>query len=126
MDKKTRSNIAVGAGLAAVAAFAAAGYFLYGKDGAKNRKKIRSWMLKAKAEVLEGVEKMKDVTEEQYNMVVDKVGAKYKNIKNIDPAEIEMMIRELRGHWKNIKRSITVAPKKKVAKKAARKAAKKA
>ena len=126
MDKKTRSNIAVGAGLAAVAAFAAAGYFLYGKEGAKNRKKIHSWMLKAKAEVLEGVEKMKDVTEEQYNMVVDKVGAKYKNIKNIDPAEIEMMIRELRGHWKNIKRSITVAPKKKVAKKAAKKVAKKA
>ena len=34
----------VGAGLAAVAAFAAAGYFLYGKDGAKNRKKVRGWM----------------------------------------------------------------------------------
>ena len=121
MDKKTKSNIAVGAGLAAVAAFAAAGYFLYGKDGAKNRKKIRSWMLKAKAEVLEGVEKMRDVTEEQYNMIVDKVGEKYKNIKNIDPAEIEMMVRELRGHWKNIKKSITVAPKKKATKKVAKK-----
>ena len=49
MTKKstTGTAVAVGAGLAALAAFAAAGYFLYGKDGAKNRKKVRGWMLKA-------------------------------------------------------------------------------
>jgi len=103
----TGEKVAVGAGIAALAAFAAAGYFLYGKDGAKNRKKVRGWMLKAKGEVLEGVEKLKDVTEEQYAA-----------IKNIDPAEVEAMAKELRGHWKNIKKSISPAPKKKVAKKA--------
>ncbi len=113
----------VGAGLAAVAAFAAAGYFLYGKDGAKNRKKVRGWMLKAKGEVLEGVEKLKDVTEEQYAAIVDKVSAKYAGLKNIDPSELEAMVRELRGHWKNIKKSITPAPKKK-AKKVAKKTSK--
>lgn len=119
MDKKTKTNVVIGAGVATLAALAAAGYFLYGsKDGAKNRKKIRSWMLKAKAEVLEGVEKMKDVTEAEYNMVLDKVATKYKSLKNIDPAELEMMVKELRGHWKNIKHSITVTPKKKSAKRA--------
>lgn len=113
----TGEKVAIGAGLAALAGFAAAGYFLYGKDGAKNRKKVRGWMLKAKGEVLEAVEKMKDVSEEEYAMILDKVGAKYKNIKNIDPAEVEVMVKELRGHWKNIKKSISPAPKKKVAKK---------
>lgn len=118
MSKTTNGvKVAVGAGVAALAALAAAGYFLYGKDGAKNRKKVRGWMLKAKGEVLEGVEKMKDVSEEQYALIVDKVGAKYKAIKNIDPAEVETMIKELQGHWKNIKKSISPAPKKKVAKK---------
>lgn len=116
MNKGTKKTLAIGAGLAAVAGLAAAGYFLYGKDGAKNRKKIKSWMLKAKAEVLEGVEKMKDVTEAEYHMVVDKVHAKYKALKNVDPAELEMMIKELRNHWKNIKKSITATPKKKAAK----------
>lgn len=113
----TGEKVAVGAGIAALAAFAAAGYFLYGKDGAKNRKKVRGWMLKAKGEVLEGVEKLKDVTEEQYEMIVSKVGSKYKAAKNIDPEEVDAMIKELRGHWKNIKKSITPTPKKKAAKK---------
>ncbi len=122
MKKETTgAKVAVGAGIAALAAFAAAGYFLYGKDGAKNRKKVRGWMLKAKGEVLEGVEKMKDVSEADYKALVDKVGAKYKAVKSIDPAEVEAMVRELHGHWKNIKKSISPAPKKKkVAKKVAK------
>lgn len=115
----TGTKVAIGAGVAALAAFTAAGYFLYGsKDGAKNRKKVKGWMLKAKGEVLEGVEKMKDVSEEQYAIIVDKVGAKYKAIKSIDPAEVDTMVKELRGHWKNIKKSISPAPKKKATKKA--------
>ncbi len=119
MAKKvtTGEKVAIGAGIAALAGLAAAGYFLYGKDGAKNRKKIKSWMLKAKGEVLEGVEKMKDVTEAEYAMILEKVGAKYKAVKNIDPAEVEAMVKELRGHWKSIKKTISPAPKKKVAKK---------
>ena len=113
----TEAKVAIGAGLATLVAFAAAGYFLYGKDGAKNRKKVRGWMLKAKGEVLEGIEKLKDVTEEQYAMVVDKVGTKYKAVKNIDPVEVEAMMSEIRGHWKNIKKSMSPTPKKKATKK---------
>ena len=61
--KKSHMSGAVGLGLAAITAAAAAGaYFLYGKDGAKNLKKIKSWSLKAKAEVLEKLEKAKDIS----------------------------------------------------------------
>ena len=119
---KTGAAIGLGAGLAAAAVGAALGsYLLTGKRATKTKKILRSWMLKAKGEVLEGVEKMKDVSEADYKALVDKVGAKYKAVKSIDPAEVEAMVRELHGHWKNIKKSISPAPKKKkVAKKVAK------
>jgi hypothetical protein len=45
----TKSKVAVGAGLAAIAVAGVAGaYFLYGKDGAKNRKKVKSWAIMCK------------------------------------------------------------------------------
>lgn len=119
-SKKTTGVGAVGVGVsivAAVAAAAAGGYFLYGKDGAKNRKKIKGWMLKAKGEVLEQIEKGKDVTEEVYHNVIDKVSKKYQTIKGIDPAEVQQMTKELKSHWKSIKNQLSPKSKKKVAKK---------
>ena len=124
--KKKSEGVGAGAilGIAAVAAAAAAGgYFLYGKDGAKNRKKVKGWMLKAKGEILEKVEKLKDVSEAEYNNAINAVAAKYAAIKSIDPVEVEAMAKELRGHWKNIKK--TIAPKKAV-KKSAKKAPRRA
>ena len=58
MAKKKQSvtnnqKIAAGVGLTAAAVAAAGAYFLYGsKDADKNRKTVKSWGLKAKAEVL--------------------------------------------------------------------------
>lgn len=119
MAKKSISGVkvaaGVGAGLAALAAATAGAYFLYGKDGAKNKKKIKSWMLKAKGEVLDQIEKMKDVSEEAYTGAIDKVSQKYKAVKNIDPAELDQMIKELKGHWKSIKKQIVPPAKKKTA-----------
>ncbi|KKW48138.1 MAG: hypothetical protein UY99_C0011G0001, partial [Parcubacteria group bacterium GW2011_GWA1_59_11] len=39
-----KQAIGIGAGLAAAAVAAAGAYFLYGKRGAQNRKKVRGWM----------------------------------------------------------------------------------
>jgi uncharacterized protein HemX len=101
--KKKSAGLPV-AGLAAVAVAAAAGaYFLYGKNGASNRKKIRGWTLKAKGEILDQVEKMKEVTEDKYQAVIDKVAQKYQAVKDIDPKEHEQMAKELKSHWKSIK-----------------------
>jgi len=117
-NKKGVNAVGVGVGIAALtAASAAAGYFLYGKDGVKNRKKIKGWMLKAKGEVLEQMEKGKEVTEETYHNVIDKVSKKYQAAKDIDPTELQQMTKELKGHWKSIKNQLMPKPKKKVAKK---------
>ena len=53
----TKKNVGIGVGLTAAAVAAAGAYFLYGsKNAAQNRTKVKSWMLKAKAEVLEKLE----------------------------------------------------------------------
>lgn len=111
------------AGILGVAAAAAAGtYFLYGsKDAKKNRQKVQGWMFKAKGEVMDKLEKLKEVDEEIYNKVVDTVLSKYNQAKSIDAGDVQVMAADLKKHWKSIKASLSP---KKVVKKAAKKAGK--
>ncbi len=116
MAKKvsTGAKVAVVAGLAAVAVAGAAGaYFLYGKDGAKNRKKVQAWSLKAKADILEKLEKSKIVTEANYHMIVDGALSKYAKLKHVAPGELAALSKELKSHWKGIKSQLTAKGKKK-------------
>ncbi len=115
-QKSTGKNIAVAAGIAGLAAAAiAGGYFFYGKDGAKHRKNIKAWSIKAKGEVLEKLEKAKDVSEDVFHQAVDAASAKYSKVKGVTPEEIDAFAKNLKKHWKDIKKEF--APKKPVAKK---------
>ena len=117
----TKAKVALGAGAAALAIAGIAGaYFLYGKDGAKNRKQIKAWALKAKGEALEKIEKLKEVNEDAYNMVVDAVSQKYAKLKTTTPEEVEAFVKEMKTYWKHMNSDL--APKaKKVVKKVAKK-----
>lgn len=86
-------------------------YLFYGKDGQKRRKKITGWMLKAKGDVLAKVEKMKDVSEEKYAEVVGQVVEKYAKMKEVDTRELEVLAKDLKAHWKNIKRELEASTK---------------
>lgn len=108
--KKVGKDVAI---VGMVAAAAAVGYFLYGPKGAKNRKKIKGWMLKMKGEVLEKVESLKEVNKEAYEKIVDQVGDKYKKLKDISDEEVEALSKKLKSHWSGIQKDN--APKKKVA-----------
>jgi len=91
-------DIAVGAGI--IAAMAGA-YFMYGaKDAVKNRKKVKGWVLKAKGEVVEKLEKVQHATQEQYETTVDTVLNKYQAVKNIDLEEVDSLRKDLKKHWK--------------------------
>jgi hypothetical protein len=105
MAHKKSSHVgAVVAGIAGITAAAVGAYYLYGhEDAAKNRAKIKGWMLKAKGEVLEELEGAQDVTESIYMKAVDMVAKKYSQLKNIDMAELEGFIAEMRNHWLGIK-----------------------
>ena len=117
MKKKTKHNLEIGLGVAAIAAAAGATYLYGTKSGAKKRKEIKGWMLKAKGEILENIENMKEVSEGAYHDVVESVLGKYKKLKNIDPVEVAALMAELKAHWNNIQKAATGKGKKKSSKK---------
>lgn len=127
MPKKAKSAApivaATGAALAAAAAAAAGAYFLYGKNGAKNRKKVRGWALKAKGEILENIESAKDMSKESYEKLLAEAQKRYSAMPHVDKKELKQMMNELQGHWKSI---VKHAAPKKSAKKASKKSVKKA
>jgi len=106
----TGAKAGIGAGIAAIAAAAGAFYFYGSKHSAQHRKQMKGWMIKAKGEVVEKLETMKDVSETAYDKAVTQVMDKYKKLKNIDPAEVTALAADLRRHWKNIS---SPAPKRK-------------
>lgn len=101
----------VGLGLAAIAAAAAGAYFLYGKAGPKQKKKIKGWMLRMKGEVMDGLESLRDMSGDAYEKMVDKISRKYQSAKNIDKDEVAALAKELKGYWKNISKHVTQAVK---------------
>lgn len=119
--KNDSKKVEVGIGLAIAAAAAAGVYFLYGsKDAKKNRKAIKGWVLKAKGEVVEKIEQVKgELTEENYHKIVDGVVSKYSKLKTTTETEVQDLLKDLKGHWKNIKKHAVAAKPaaKKVAKK---------
>ncbi len=121
---QSHTGLAILGGLAAAVAGA---YFIYGnKEVQKKAKKVKGWALKAKGEVLEKIEKLKAVDEKLYHDTIDAVMKKYEKIKSIDTTEAIAVAKELKGHWKNIKKELQGGAKKvtKVAKKVAKDAGK--
>lgn len=110
-------KISIGVGLTATAVAAAGAYFLYGSEkAAKNRKKVKSWMLKAKAEVLEKLEDAKEMTQEEYEEVINAVAGTYSDLKSATKVDVKSFKEEMKDYWNGIEKS--VKPKKKVVKKA--------
>lgn len=114
----------VGVGVTAALLSAAGVYFLYGsKNAEKNRKKVKSWTLKAKAEVLEGIEKAKDMTKEDYEQLIDKTTKMYSKVKDASAEELMGFAKEMKSHWKSLEKKGEQKAKKPVA--AVKKVAKK-
>ncbi len=116
-------KIGLGIGLTAAAVAAAGTYFLYGsKNAGKNRKTVKSWALKAKAEVLEKIEGAKEMSREEYEQLIDSVSGAYAGLKQASKVDIATFKKEMKEYWKDIERS--AAPKKTAVKKAITKATK--
>ncbi len=103
-NNSSKKALIAGIGAVTIAA-GAIGAYLYGtKDGAKKRKQAKSWMLKAKAEVLEELEALKDsVSEDTYNSIVHSVLSKYKDLSHVDLSDFTDLAQELRAHWDDMK-----------------------
>lgn len=114
-NKATAAGL--GVGLAALAAAAAGAYYFYGaKHSPQHRKQMKGWMIKAKGDVVEKLENLKDMSQENYDKIVDQVAEKYGKLKNVDPEDIKAMVADMRKHWKNISGQFKPAPAKRKAK----------
>lgn len=99
-------KLGIGVGLTAAAVAAAGAYFLYGsKDAAKNRKKVKSWTLKAKAEVLETLENAKEITEEEFHALVAGVTETYTKVHKLSKAEVKDFKTEMISSWQDLMKS---------------------
>lgn len=96
----TGSAAAIGVGLAAAAAAAAGAYWLYGaKNAARHRRQVKSWMLKARGEVLEAVEKLQDIDKAKYLAIVESVVARYAGKAGTSRAELAQVAKDLKASW---------------------------
>lgn len=98
-----------------IAALSAVAYLLMGPNGKKNRKNLKAWMVKMKADVAEKIENMKEISADAYHKIVEEVGTRYGKLKNINPDDLATEIAQLKKEWSKI--SSTKKKAKKVTKK---------
>jgi hypothetical protein len=124
-ELSTEQKVGVGVGLTAAAVAAAGAYFLYGSNSAtSNRKTVKSWALKAKAEVLEKLEDAKEMSTEEYEQLIAAVAGTYASAKGATKKDLKEFATEMQDHWKKIEKA--AKPKTKAVKKVAKKTATKA
>ncbi len=105
----TSTARAVGISAAAAVAAAAGAYWFYGSRGAaKHRKTARSWMLKARGDVLEAVEtavkKAGEVDQKTYMNIVKGVLKRYSKRVGVTPAEMLQMTRDMKEAWQHMQK----------------------
>lgn len=103
--KDGNHNIAIAAGITGLFASALLGaHFLFNTEkGKKSLKHLKSWSFKMKGELLEKLEKAKEIDENTYSKIVDDLSAKYQKIKGMTMEEVSEITKELKSNWKKIK-----------------------
>ena len=93
------SKKAVAVGGMTLAAAAIGAFWLYGAKGAaRNRKMASSWILKARAEVMDAVEKVKDIDKDAYLKIVDTVVNKYTKSQS-NYHDVKAIASEMKAAW---------------------------
>ena len=105
MNKTQKRAVAVGAGVAALAAAAAGVYFFTGKN-AKNRKKVAKWAGEMQRDVVKELKKVRQSSQAAYNKTVDAVAKNYKAARKISGPELATVAADLKKHWTVIRREM--------------------
>lgn len=100
----TMKKVAIATGVTGLLVAATLGtHFLFNtKKGKQSLKHIKSWAFKMKAEVLEKLERAKEVNEEIYGKIVDELTEKYKKIKGMTVEEVQELAQELKTQWRKV------------------------
>lgn len=107
--KKKKSEVSnaqklgIGVGLTTAAVAAAGAYFLYGsKDAPENRKKVKSGILRAKAEILEALENAQEITEEEFHDLVNTVVDSYSKVQSLSKKDLADFKKEMLANWEDL------------------------
>jgi hypothetical protein len=82
-----------------IAAWAAL-YALFNAKG--NAPKVKEWAMNMEQEIVEKIDKVKDMTEPVLAKIIDEVKEKYERMKDIDKDELKKMVDTLRDHWSSV------------------------
>lgn len=101
--------IAVGAAAATAIVAAAGAYWFYGsKDAMKHRKTARSWMLKARGDVLEAVEivveKVGEIDKEKYMNIVEDVLKRYSKLAHVTKEDVMQTTKDMKDAWQHMQK----------------------
>ncbi len=80
----------------------------------------KAWMLKARAEVMEKMEKIQDIDKKKYLALVENVAKQYGKQAGATGADIALMVNDLKKAWNHVQAAHKGAPRKGKAKKAKR------
>jgi hypothetical protein len=103
MKTSSKTILGLGAGLAALAT---ASYYFWGPDGRRNQRKMKGWMIKMKGEIIERIENAKELTEDVYNDIIDKVSTVYEGASGTGSAEVKAFAQKLKDQWEDIVESV--------------------
>lgn len=71
-------------------------------NGKENAPKAKEWAMNMEREIVEKIDKVKDMTEPVLEKIIDEVKEKYERMKDIDTDELKKMIDTLRDHWSSV------------------------
>lgn len=92
----------LGASLAGLAA----AYFFLGPKNKKNLKNTKSWAIKMRGDVIEKLEKARDISETVYGKIIDSIATKYEKSLKSNSQEIRELAQDLKKHWRVISKSV--------------------
>jgi hypothetical protein len=123
MQKKVKKSNAVKLAVigASLAGLAATAYFFFGPKGKKHQQQAKAWAIKMKGEVVEKLEKAREITEPIYREIIDAVASGYKKGKKASQPEINALAEDLKKHWRSMSK-LAIAAKQEAAKKVVEKA----
>ena len=71
-------------------------------SGKENTPKVKEWAKNMEQEIVEKIDKVKDMTEPVLTKIIDEVKEKYERMKDIDKDELKKMVDTLREHWSGV------------------------
>lgn len=105
-------KLAIGTGVAALMATGAALFFVKTTPGKKTAKKIKAEAVELGKKAAAKLQDLKLISKDKYEEVVEQLVNDYVKSKKIAKAQAAGLKKDLKGHWREIKKEIKKKPAK--------------